>query len=62
MLIAMSLAHVSAGLVATMFLAQPIIPALVAWMLFGESVTFIQVIGAVALLAGLEISRRGTPK
>ena len=62
MLIAMSLAHVSAGLVATMFLAQPIIPALVAWMLFGERVTLIQFAGAAALLAGLEISRRGTVK
>ncbi len=62
MLIAMSLAHVPAGLVATMFLAQPIIPAVIAWFLFAEPVTLTQVIGAVALLAGLEISRRGTPK
>ena len=62
MLIAMSLAHVSAGLVATMFLMQPVIPAGVAWILFGESVTIHQIIGAVALLAGLEISRRGTAK
>lgn len=60
MLIAMSLAHVSAGLVATLFLAQPLIPGFVAWVLFGEAVTATQVIGAVALLAGLEISRRGT--
>ncbi len=61
MLIAMSLAHVSAGLVATLFLAQPLIPGLVAWILFGEAVTAPQAIGAIALLAGLEISRRGTP-
>ena len=62
MLIAASLAHVPAGLVATMFLLQPIIPSAVAWVLFGERVTWTQVIGAAALLAGLEISRRGSKR
>lgn len=62
MLIAMSLAYVPPGLVATMFLTQPAIPALAAWLMFDEGVTVYQVIGAVALLAGLEISRRGTTK
>jgi len=62
MLIAISLAHVSAGLVATMFLAQPIIPGFTAWLLFDEGVTGTQIIGAAALLAGLEISRRASAK
>ena len=62
MFIAMSLAYVPAGLVATMFLLQPVIPAAVAWLLFDEGITVYQVIGAAALLAGLEISRRGTAK
>lgn len=62
MLIALSLSHLSAGLVATMFLSQPLIPGFTAWLLFDEGVTIYQVIGAVALLAGLEISRRGSPK
>jgi len=62
MLIALSLAHVSAGLVSMMFLMQPIIPAFTAWLLFDENVTAYQVIGAVALLAGLEISRRAAAK
>ncbi len=62
MLIAMSLAHVSAGLVSMMFLTQPLIPAVVAWVLFDESITITQLIGAAALLVGLEISRRGTAK
>ena len=62
MLIAMSLAYVPAGLVATMFLVSPIISALVAWPLFNESITLIQVAGAAVLLAGLELSRRGTAK
>jgi drug/metabolite transporter (DMT)-like permease len=62
MLIATSLSHLPAGLVATMFLSQPLIPGFVAWLLFDEGVTGPQVIGAVALLAGLEISRRGTQK
>jgi drug/metabolite transporter (DMT)-like permease len=60
MLIAMSLAHVSAGVVATLFLAQPLIPGLAAWLMFGEIITVTQAIGGAALLAGLEISRRGT--
>ncbi len=62
MLIAMALAYVPAGLVATMFLMSPIISALVAWPLFGESITLNQFAGGAALLAGLEISRRGTTK
>jgi len=62
MLIAISLAHVPAGLVATMFLAQPIIPGFTAWVLFDEGVTGTQIIGAAALLAGLEISRRASAK
>jgi drug/metabolite transporter (DMT)-like permease len=60
MLIAISLAYVPAGLVATMFLVSPVISALVAWPLLGESITLTQVAGAAALLAGLEISRRGS--
>jgi len=62
MLIATSLSHLSAGLVATMFLSQPLIPGFTAWLLFDEGVTPYQLVGAVALLAGLEISRRGTQK
>jgi drug/metabolite transporter (DMT)-like permease len=61
MLIAMSLAHVPPGFAAMLFLAQPVIPGVVAWILFDEAVTVYQLIGAAALLAGLEISRRGTP-
>ncbi len=60
--IALSLAYVPPGLVATMFLGQPAIPALTAWALFNESITIYQVVGGVALLAGLEISRRGAVK
>jgi drug/metabolite transporter (DMT)-like permease len=62
MFIAMSLAYIPPGLVAIMFLMQPVIPSLAAWLLFDESVTIDQVAGAAALLAGLEISRRGTIK
>ncbi len=62
MLIAASLAHVPAGLAAALFLLQPVIPAGAAWVLFGEKVTLYQVLGSIALLTGLEISRRGTIK
>jgi drug/metabolite transporter (DMT)-like permease len=60
MLIAISLAYVPAGLIATLFLISPVISALVAWPLFGESITLTQGASAAVLLAGLEISRRGT--
>jgi len=62
MFIAMSLAHVSAGLVAMMFLLQPAIPGAVAWLMFGEAVTWTQVAGALALLLGLEVSRRASSR
>jgi drug/metabolite transporter (DMT)-like permease len=57
-LIAMSLAHVSANLTALMFLIQPMIPATVAWIMFGERITLAQIAGAVCVLAGLEVARR----
>ena len=57
-LITISLAHVSASLTALMFLMQPVIPAAVAWYLFGERITVPQLIGAACVLTGLELSRR----
>jgi drug/metabolite transporter (DMT)-like permease len=57
-LIAMSLAHLPANLTALMFLFQPAIPAGIAWWLFGERITWVQVIGVVFILMGLGFARR----
>jgi drug/metabolite transporter (DMT)-like permease len=61
-LIALSLAHVQAGFGAMVLLLQPALAALLAWALFGEPLSPWQVIGGIAILIGLELSRRGTPK
>ena len=59
-LIAMSLAHLPANLTALMFLFQPIIPAGMAWWLFGERITMVQMIGVAFILVGLGFARRST--
>ncbi|MDX2142705.1 MAG: DMT family transporter [Rhodospirillaceae bacterium] len=61
-LIALALAHVQAGFGAMVLLLQPALAALLAWVLFGEPLSVWQVIGGIAILIGLELSRRGTPK
>jgi drug/metabolite transporter (DMT)-like permease len=57
-LVTLSLAHVPTNLTALMFLIQPMIPAAVAWYMFGERITALQIAGAVLVLVGLEIARR----
>jgi drug/metabolite transporter (DMT)-like permease len=61
-LIAMALAHVQAGFGAMVLLLQPALAALLAWLLFAEPLSAWQIAGGVAILLGLELSRRGTPK
>ena len=59
-LIALALAHLPANLTALMFLFQPAIPAGFAWWLFGERITWIQVVGVVFIMIGLVFARRAT--
>lgn len=59
-LIAASLAHVPAGFGATVLLLQPIVAAIVAWVMFGEPLSLWQAAGAVAILGGVEIARRAS--
>jgi drug/metabolite transporter (DMT)-like permease len=61
-LIALSLAHVTAGFGAMVLLLQPALAALLAWALFGEPLSTWQMLGGLAILAGLEFARRGTPR
>lgn len=58
MLIALALAHIPAGLGAMLLFLQPILAAAFAWALFGETISLWQFIGAGAILAGIETSRR----
>jgi drug/metabolite transporter (DMT)-like permease len=59
MLITTALAHVPTGLGALMLLLQPALAAVLAWLLFGESLSALQAGGGVAILLGLELARRG---
>lgn len=61
-LIALALAHVQAGFGAMVLLLQPALAALLAWFLFNEPLSIAQAVGGIAILIGLELSRRGTPK
>ncbi len=59
-LIALSFAHVPAGFGSLVLLLQPIVAAALAWVLFDESLSLWQFVGATAILGGLEIARRST--
>ncbi|MBL8642707.1 MAG: DMT family transporter [Rhodospirillaceae bacterium] len=61
-LIVIALAHVPAGLGAMVLLMQPALAALIAWLLFNAPLSAWQWLGGLAVLAGLEVARRGTPK
>jgi drug/metabolite transporter (DMT)-like permease len=61
-LIATALGHVPAGFGAMVLLLQPAVAALIAWFLFNEPLSVWQCLGGIAILIGLEIARRGTPK
>jgi len=61
-LIALSLAHVPAGLGSMALLLQPVLASFVAWILFNEVLSPWQVLGGAAVLVGLELARRGSPR
>ncbi len=56
-LIALSLGYVSANFSALILLLQPVIPTLAAWILFGETLSGMQVVGAVGIVIGLALAR-----
>ena len=61
-LIAVALAHIPAGLGSMLLFLQPVLAASFAWALFGESLSVWQLIGAGAIIAGIETSRRSHRK
>jgi len=56
-LIALSLGYVSANFSALILLVGPVIPTLAAWLLFGEMLSAMQILGAAGIVAGLALAR-----
>lgn len=59
-LIAYALAHLPATFSAVGLLLQPVIAALLAWLLFAEAIGGCQATGAAVILAGIVLARRGS--
>ena len=53
-----ALKHVSASFVAVVTLGEPILSTLYAWILFGETLVFLQAIGFIMLLTGIYLASR----
>lgn len=59
-LIAYALAHLPASFSSVSLLLQPVMAALFAWMLLGEPLGALQLVGGVIVLAGIVLARRGS--
>ena len=59
-LIAYSLAHLPASFSSVSLLFQPVMAAIFAWLLLSEPLVPIQVAGALVVLAGIYLARRGS--
>ena len=59
-LIAYALAHLPAAFSSISLLLQPVLAALLAWALFAEALGVAQGLGALAVLAGIALARRGS--
>jgi drug/metabolite transporter (DMT)-like permease len=59
-LIAYALAHLPAGFTSVGLLLQPVIAALFAWILLGESLSALQIAGGAVVLAGIYLARRAS--
>ena len=59
-LIAFALAHLPAAFSSVSLLLQPVLAALLAWALFAEALGAVQGLGALAVLAGIALARRGS--
>ena len=61
-LIAYASAHLPASLSSVILLLQPVLAALLAWGLFAEAIGPLQFIGGAVVLAGIWLSKRGSPQ
>lgn len=59
-LIAYAFAHLSASLSSLSLLIQPVMAVMFAWILFGEALAPLQLIGGAIVLAGIWLARRGS--
>ena len=59
-LIAYSLAHLPAGFSSVSLLFQPVMAAAFGWLLLGEALVPLQMLGGVVVLAGIYLARRGS--
>jgi drug/metabolite transporter (DMT)-like permease len=61
-LIAYGLAHVQAAFSAAALLWQPVVAAVLAAMILGESLTGTQILGGAIVLIGIYLAQRSLPK
>jgi drug/metabolite transporter (DMT)-like permease len=59
-LIIWALAHLSASFSSLTLLIQPVVAAILAWVLFAESLTVTQIAGAVLVLAAIPLASRSS--
>lgn len=59
-LIAYAMAHLSAPMSSVSLLVQPVMATGYAWILFGEAIGLAQMLGGMAVLAGIYLARRGS--
>ena len=59
-LIAYALAHLPAAFSSVSLLLQPVLAALFAWVLLSESLVPLQIVGALVVLLGIYMARRGS--
>ncbi len=59
-LIAYALAHLPAAFSSVSLLLQPVMAALFAWAILGESLLAVQIAGGLVVLAGIYLARRGS--
>ena len=60
-LIAYAMAHLAASFATVSLLLQPVLTAVVSWLLFGQALGPLQIGGALLILGGLAVARRGSP-
>ncbi len=59
-LIAYALAHLSTAISSVSLLVQPVVAAILAWILFSEALSVIQIIGGITVLLGIFLARRAS--